>query len=295
MHHRGFSYPVYPTQRMNGDLPGVTQQGPSDLMPSGSTAPYYQARIDRMYGRHIAGLGEVQDTDTVPGTALNELKLMAEQDDAFGNGVFEAPRLRQNYTDAGVFAGKLNVPGYIEREQLWTETEVLDATTGAPLVVVPGGAVAMNDRERLAHTVTHTMSVGRPLLSVHASGQMPFKSTVNTQVAPMAVSTSGLGGETGIPGKAWLLAAIAAAAGVGILMLGRKPMQPNVTARKRPMEFWYAGPIEVPTKGKRPGYRWADGYTTSGPGGGAVQPWMTRQQAREYARKQGYVAKFIDD
>ena len=174
------NYPTFPSQPFTGNLIGLVSAGPPDLRASSSTAPYYQARIDRMYGRHLAGLGDDQEAAPEPDYALNELRQMAEMDDVNGNGVFDQPGTRPNlHRDAGIFAGRYSIPGYIDREISYKESEILDATTGRPVVYVPSGAVSQDSAAQVAHIESGMYAPPRPVLLHQGGRALRTRSTVN--------------------------------------------------------------------------------------------------------------------
>jgi len=73
----------------------------------------------------------------------NELDSLSEQDDVFGNGMFDPPGSHGNvHPDAGVFADHLSLPGDIHRTQFYAPSEVNDLVGGGKTMYVPGGAVA---------------------------------------------------------------------------------------------------------------------------------------------------------
>jgi hypothetical protein len=116
--------------------------GPPDLRPSSSTAPYFKRKIDAAHGRNLAGLGSTS-MDMEPAYAYNELKVLDEMDDVQGNGIFDPYGAQKNiHPGAGVFATNYNLPGYQARERPYGFSEERDVTTGRPIRVVPGGAVA---------------------------------------------------------------------------------------------------------------------------------------------------------
>jgi hypothetical protein len=210
------TYPNYPTLPFTGNPPGLVSAGPRDLRASSSTAPYYQQRIDRMYGRHLAGFGEVQDEAADSGFALNELRLMAQADDVSGNGVFDPPGTKPNlYRDAGVFAGRYGIPGYIDRERSYKLSEVVDATTGRPVVYVPSGAVSIDSAAQVAYVERGQYDPPRPLMSAMRAHRLPERSTVNTMQAPQPVEAPKA--VSGLPfGMSYNSAALVA----GVLALG---------------------------------------------------------------------------
>jgi hypothetical protein len=194
------NYPTYPTQPFTGNLIGLVSAGPPDLRASSSTAPYYQGRIDRMYGRHLAGFGEVQDEAAEPDYTLNELRIMAEMDDVNGNGVFDQPGTRPNlYRDAGIFAGRYSIPGYIDREVTYRESEIIDATTGRPVVYVPSGAVAIDSAAQVAHIEGGRYNAPAPPFR-HSGGRLlPQQSTVNVMQSPVPVTKQAPPAVAGLP------------------------------------------------------------------------------------------------
>jgi len=184
----GPNYPKYPSQPNAGNLPCMAAMGPPDLRATSSTAPYYQNKILNAHGRYLAGLG---DTEMEPAYAYNELKLLAEMDDVQGDGIFDPYGAQKNvHPGAGVFAVNYNLPGYQVRERPYGFSEERDATTGRPVRIVPGGAVANDSSAQIAYMEQGLYPRPNPMLAL-AKNQMPFKSTVNTMQHPVPIS--GLG------------------------------------------------------------------------------------------------------
>jgi hypothetical protein len=141
-------YPVYEsTPIFGGNLPSIDQIGPPDLRPSGMNPYYDMYRGAR--GRNIAGLGDnMQSADQGIQNYPNELDLLAEADDVQGNGVFDPAGTQGNiHPDYGVFADHESLPGYLVRDQFYQPSQVIDGTTGEPVMYVPGGAVAIDQSQ----------------------------------------------------------------------------------------------------------------------------------------------------
>jgi hypothetical protein len=141
-------YPVYSsTPLFGGSLPSIDEIGPPDLRPSGLNPYYDQYRGAR--GRNIAGLGGNNMTaDVGIQNYPNELDALAEADDVQGNGVFDPAGTQGNiHPDYGVFADHMNMPGYLVRDQFYQPSQVIDGTTGNPVMYVPGGAVAIDQSQ----------------------------------------------------------------------------------------------------------------------------------------------------
>lgn len=144
-------------QRMTGKAPDY--YGAPDWSP-GSLNPLKDAfHINR--GRALAGDADVPTgLDTgMPTGALNpnklreqdvypgELDLLAEVDDANGNGIFDAANAQPNiHPDAGVFAQNFSRPGYLARERQFYPSEVLDVNTGLPTIYTPANATYLDPR-----------------------------------------------------------------------------------------------------------------------------------------------------
>jgi hypothetical protein len=153
-----------------------------------------------MYGRHLAGFGEVQDEAVDQGYALNELRLMEHMDDVKGNGVFDQPGARPNtYPDAGVFGGRYGLPGYIDREVSYKLSEVVDATTGRPVVYVPAGAVSMDSAAQVAYIEGGMYPPPRPVLDSQSGRVMRKRSTENVMQNPASISKLGPKSISGLP------------------------------------------------------------------------------------------------
>lgn len=210
------NYPNYPSQPFTGQLPGMIAMGPADLRASSSTAPRYAAKIDQQYGRHLAGVGEVQDEQAeADGWATNELEYLQEMDDVQGSGIFDAPGTDPNiYPDAGVLADRYSLPGYLARERMYQKSEVSDVTTGRPVVYVNGGAVSMDSAAQVAFLERDLYNPPSPVLSDQDVHNLPSVSMVNVQTPRRAVR--GLGQDGGMSKETKVMLA----AGAVVVALG---------------------------------------------------------------------------
>lgn len=217
------NYPTYPSQPFTGNLPSAAALGPEDLHPSSGTAPYYQAQIDRRYTRALAGLGsvEVQDEGTDQGYATNELNYIAALDDVQGNGVFDPPGTEPNiHGDAGVFASRYGLPGYMARERMYEPSEVVDATTGRPVVYVNSGAVSLDSAAQVAFTERGLYAPPDPVIRQQQAYNVPDVPTEDVSMPAWPVEggpTNGLGQDEGWSATKLLLVTGAAAVGMGAL------------------------------------------------------------------------------
>jgi len=239
-------YPVYPSTILNGNLPTMPEMGPPDLRPTSSTAGYYQGRLDSMFGRHLAGAEKPVGDDREPAYALNELRLMAELDDTNGQGIFDPPGTKpNNYPDAGVFAQSWGMPGYLHREKMYAPSEIIDGTTGRPVIYVNGGAVSLDSAAQIAFIESGRYNPPRPVLDRFREIPVEDSSTVNVRQNPVPITpTAGYGGygaygttvtpvpveaESGMSSTGKLIVALAIA-GVGIgavVALTRPKRTPN--------------------------------------------------------------------
>lgn len=186
-------YPVFPTQIQGGAPPSMADMGPPDLYPSSNVAPSYQRRFDRMYGRNLAGYGELDltqhssdRTEAEPGTALNELLVMQELDDSAGSGIFDAPGTRPNiHPDAGIFSDRMALPGYVARDRMYTPSEVVSVTTGRPVTYVNAGAVAMDDAAKIAFIENNWGNAPNPVVNWMRSRRLAPRSTANVDQNPV--------------------------------------------------------------------------------------------------------------
>jgi len=191
--HLGPHYPGYPTQPYTGSQPTMYDPSmvASDLRYSSSTAPIYQSRIERAHGRNLAGLGEVLDEGgELEKHYPNELRVLAAADDVEGNGVFDAPNTHGNsslYPDAGIFAGRFNMPGYLAREKMYAFSEVVDATTGRPIYVVPNSPVAMDSAAQVQFIENQQYAPPRPVLAAEYGGETGFRSITNVRQNPQPI------------------------------------------------------------------------------------------------------------
>ena len=145
-------YPVYPHTRFEGCLPPPPLNASSAMFPW-DTNPYYQ-QYPGTRGRYLAGLSgvstQMQNAEPTKDYA-NELDLLAISDDVVGNGVFDPPGSGPNINaDYGVFADHQSLPGYVYRDRDYAPSEVIDATTGQPIMYVPAGAVPIDNAQRQA-------------------------------------------------------------------------------------------------------------------------------------------------
>jgi hypothetical protein len=142
-------YPVYESQPIfGGDLPTIDEIGPPDVRAS-ATNPYYDM-YRGAHGRNFSGLGvtNMMSADRGLQDYPNELDLLAEMDDVQGNGVFDPHGSHGNiHPDEGVFADHENLPGYLVRDEYYAPSQVIDGTTGEPVMYVPGGAVAIDQSQ----------------------------------------------------------------------------------------------------------------------------------------------------
>jgi hypothetical protein len=184
----GPNYPVFPSQPNAGTPPTLRQSPALDVLYSSSTAPTVQGRIDRAYGRHLAGTDIVVQDAPEPGTAQNELEYYAAMDDVQGDGIFDPPGSHPNiHPDAGVFAARFNLPGYHARERPYSLTEVRDVTTGRPIRAVPNGAVSMDSAAQIAFLERGLYRPQQPLWSVANLGPIPGRSIANVVQNPIPI------------------------------------------------------------------------------------------------------------
>ena len=144
--HTGMpSYPRYPNPLSREQGISVTpyDYGPPSMRPGGMNPRFTNTVQNRSLGSD-GGIEKMhaEGIDTYP----NELDLLATEDDVAGNGVFD-PNLThgQIHPDAGIFAERMSLPGYVDREKFYSPSEVTDITTGTPVNYVPSGAVAFQE------------------------------------------------------------------------------------------------------------------------------------------------------
>ncbi len=233
-------YPVYPSTILNGNLPTLAEMGPPDLRPTSSTAGYYQGRLDRMFGRHLAGADTEKQVgeDREPAYALNELRVMAELDDTDGAGIFDAPGSKpNNYPDAGVFATSWAWPGYLARERMYAPSEVLDSTTGRPIIPVNGGTVSMDSAAQIAFIESGRYNPPSPIMTPYSEIPVEDWSTVNVRQNPAPITpTSGYGeaATVGASSTTKLLVALGLGAlGVGAVYAFTRPKTHTPNRRRR--------------------------------------------------------------
>lgn len=135
--------------------------GPPDLWPSSTNRAGYPV-YQETRGRFLAGLGEIHGVngDVMQANNMNadgikdyanELDMLAAADDVVGNGVFDPPGTTGPvYPDQAIFASHFSLPGYIVRDRFYAPSEVIDITTGEPVMYVPAGAVSIDYAQRQA-------------------------------------------------------------------------------------------------------------------------------------------------
>lgn len=191
-----FRYPAYPNQPFTGQPPSMWSpvNRASDTRYTSGTAPYYEQKIMAAHGRQLAGIGEVQDEEAQPGYALNELNLLAEQDDVQANGIFDPPgdpNVPNIYPDGGVLAARYNLPGYLARERMFAPSEVRDVTTGRPIIPVPNSPVAFDTNAQVAFIERNMYGQPRPVVEASTAHPTSFESTVNVRQNPIAIQGFG--------------------------------------------------------------------------------------------------------
>jgi hypothetical protein len=213
-------YPTYPSQPNSGNLPSMFAMGPPDLRASSSTASYYQGKIDRSHGRHLAGgLGS---SEMEPAYAFNELAVMAEMDDIQGNGIFDPYGAQKNiHPGAGVFAVNYSLPGMHARERPFGFSEERDITTGRPIRAVPSGAVANDSSAQIAFLEQGLYPRPTPMVGL-AKQMTPFDPTWNVMqnpagIAPPPSAVDGFGADEPASKLGWGVIALVAV-GVGLLV-----------------------------------------------------------------------------
>lgn len=210
-------YPAYDSQPSRGSLPSMVKMGAaSDLNPGGHSyaAPYFRNNLLMQNARQLGDAAVVQDEAPEPGYAWNELKVLAEADDANGDGIFDPPGAHPNvYPDAGVLAARFGLPGYLARERMFEKSEVIDATTGRPTVHVNAGAVSMDSVAQIAFLERNKYGPMHPVVRAGGARGTPSQSIVNVRVNPQPVKGLGEAGSLGTVGWLAVLGAVGLAAG----------------------------------------------------------------------------------
>lgn len=213
------NYPVYQeTPLFGGSLPTIDEIGPPDVRPSALNPSYSVYR--GAWGRNLAGLGadDMRSLTAEPHIKdyANELNLLAAADDVQGNGLFDPPGSPGNiHADYGVFVDHESLPGYVVRDQFYRPSQVIDGTTGEPVMYVPSGAVAIDETQLATFQQLNELYEVPP-------GVAPFNPghpEVESEVVPTeyAWPISGLGASDGSSRKFGIIAGCAIlGAAVGI-------------------------------------------------------------------------------
>lgn len=199
------TYPSYPPQPYTGRPFTMAEAGTADSRASSGTAPHFQAAIDSLYSRQLAGGETVQDeaSDMEQGPekawAGRELTTMAKLDDVQGSGIFDPPGSHPNiWPDAGVFAVAYSLPGYHARERMFAPSEVVDSTTGRPIIAVPSGAVPLDPAAQIAWVEKARYAPPTPVVRANAEYPVAFESTANVMQNPIPVGA--LAADDEVPG-----------------------------------------------------------------------------------------------
>lgn len=213
-------YPKYPSQPNSGTPLTMFQSGPSDARPSSGTAPHFAAPFDARYGRRLAGTDmDVSDESSDPGYASNELDLLSEMDDIQDNGIFDPPGTHPNiHPDATIFAARFSLPGYHAREVPFSQTEVVDATTGRRVVAVPSGAVAIDPQAQIAFIEQGLYRRPEAVTHWESATRMPGVSIENWMQNPEPIAGFGAdAAPVGMTTQQIVLTTLAVGASAGIL------------------------------------------------------------------------------
>lgn len=216
-------YRTIPSQPFTGRLPSPAAIGPSDLRPSSSTAYPAQAALDRHYFRQLAGPDDPPMKQLLA-NAEDKLTALQDDDDVQGSGIFDPPGTQANiHPDAGVFAARYSLPGYMVRERPFKPSEVVDVTTGRPVTYVPDGSVAMDSAAQVAFLERGAFAAPRPVIQALEDRPTPKRSTVDVRVNPVPIATDGLGFVGGASTTTLLTAALVGAiAGAGLAIFRHK-------------------------------------------------------------------------
>lgn len=111
-----------------------------DNFPSGSNLSFLKANA-MPYGRQFRDFGALPETDQHGDSWAGDdpaLRDAVDADDVVGNGIFDGPGAPPTaHAGTGVFESKFSLPGYLYREQPTRPGEVIDTTTGSPVVFQP--------------------------------------------------------------------------------------------------------------------------------------------------------------
>ncbi len=142
-----------------------------ELPLTGQLNPADRDRAAAEHGQYLSGLGGAPVNPTTDPVVAENLVEQAEhaeiydleqQDDVLGSGIFD-PHDRGGTANrnAGVFASKNSLPGYLAREvPFQISTEVTDLSDGAAVVTVPAGGMAYVEQ-------------GGQLRDMHSVGPVP--------------------------------------------------------------------------------------------------------------------------
>jgi hypothetical protein len=166
------------------------------MFPSSINPSYVRMRA-MPYGRQLRGLGELPDTqqwgDSWSGDDESVRKAQQE-DDVVGNGIFDGPGAPPTgNAGAGVFEHHFALPGYLYREQPTQPSEIIDTTTGQPVIYQPNAGGSWYD-DVVETYRSYDLETERPYSTNPAFGPVRMP-----EVASSSPPLSGLGMVRGAP------------------------------------------------------------------------------------------------
>lgn len=143
-----------PTRQIYAGQPGLiptTDPITRQIYKIGQVGPRTERRWALQHGRYLAGTGGLGSNETQPAYAAKQdsyVESLEKDDDVFGSGIFDSyGRGPTVNAQLGIFADHPSLPGYIDREvQFTVSKDIADITSGADVVIVPGGGLTYQER-----------------------------------------------------------------------------------------------------------------------------------------------------
>lgn len=123
-------------------------------------------------------------------TYPNELDVLSQADDVRGNGVFDPNGSHGNiHPDEGIFQDHQSIPGYMDRDQFYTPSEVFDIPGGGNVMYVPGGATSFQQGQPETLRKQRLLWELPPSVRPFEPEAIEQQSTVNAPVTEEAIGT----------------------------------------------------------------------------------------------------------
>ena len=150
---------MYTAMHARGRQPYIPSGGPGEPTKDpitlvqykiGQVGPRAENRWNMSHGRNLAGLGGENETQAPWDPAYKEgsLRELEKDDDVYGSGIFDAYGHPGTINPTlGLFADHPSLPGFIDREVLYTVSKDISDSNGADVVMVAPGGMTYQERD----------------------------------------------------------------------------------------------------------------------------------------------------